>query len=90
MIQKNDIAGSEITHSICINGEDVLIESGIDANDIPHLMVDLQLHWIHWGIEMDAIKVMHDQNLGVSFTTIARLRALRGFADFDDNHVTTI
>ena len=37
-----EIASSE-AHRICIYGEDILVERRVDPNNIPHMMIYLEL-----------------------------------------------
>ena len=76
------------THRVCIDRKDVLIKRGIDPNHVPHLMKDFEFQRRHGRIKVHSVEVMHQQNLTVPFTAIARLGALRGFANLDDDHVT--
>ncbi len=50
-------------------------------------MIYLELQRRHGSIEVDTVQIVHKENLTISFTTITRLRALCGFANFDDDHV---
>jgi hypothetical protein len=45
-----------LAYGIGINLEDVFVESGIDTNNIPHLMIDLQFQWRHGSIEVNSIE----------------------------------
>lgn len=79
--------GRRGNHRISIHGEDVLVKCRVYTNNVPHLMIYLELQRRHGSIEVDTVQIVHKENLTISFTTITRLRALRGFANFDDDHV---
>ena len=63
---------AQTAHRISIYLEDVLVEGGVNANDVAHLVVDLQLEGTHGGIKVDAVEVLQEQDLGVSLASIAR------------------
>jgi hypothetical protein len=76
-------------YGIGINLEDVFVESGIDPNDIPHLMVDFQLQWRHGSIKVNSIQELQQQDLRISFSSITSLGSiLTGFSDLDHYHVS--
>jgi hypothetical protein len=75
------------TYRIGINGENVLVESRIYANNVPHLVVDLQLERRHGRIKMNAVQVVHEEDLTVTLAPVSRLRALGRLADLHDHHV---
>ena len=75
---------------IRIHHENVLIEGGVNSNDITHLMVDLKFQRRHGCIEMDTVEVMQEEELGITLAAIARSGAFSGFADFDYDHVTVV
>lgn len=75
------------THSISIHHENVLVERGINSNDVSHLMVDFQLQWRHGRVEVDTIQIVHEQNLRVTLSSIAGFRPFAGFPDFDDDNI---
>jgi hypothetical protein len=81
--------GKEIgtTHGISVDGENVLVERGVDTDDVPHLVIDLELERVHGQIEVDAVEVVHEEDLRVTLATIAGLGALGGLADLNDDHV---
>lgn len=76
------------TYSVSIDRKDILIEGRINSNDVPHLMIDLQLQRGHWRVKVYPVQIMKEENLTVSFAAISRLRTLSGFADLDDDHIT--
>ena len=76
-----------MTHRVGIDSEDVLVERRVDTNHIAHLVIDLQLERSHRSVEVDSIEVLHEENLTVTLSTVARLRPLRGLADLDDDNV---
>ena len=78
---------NKMHYRIGIHGEDVFIKRRINANNISHLVVNLQLQRRHWHIEMDTIEVMQQEDLRVSLSTIARFRSFSGFTDLGDDHV---
>ena len=47
-----------LTHSISVDLEDVFVKSRIDANDIPHLVIDLELQRRHGSVEVDSVEVL--------------------------------
>jgi hypothetical protein len=75
------------TYRISINGENVLVESRIYANNVPHLVVDLQLERRHGRIEMNPVQVVHEEDLTVTLAPVSRLRALGRLADLHGHHV---
>lgn len=62
-----------LAHRVSVNSKDILIEGGVDADDISHLMVDFQLQRRHRSIEVNAVQVVHQQDLAVTFSAITRL-----------------
>jgi hypothetical protein len=46
-----------------IHREDILVERGVNSNDIPHLVVNLQLERIHGRIEVDLVQITHQEDL---------------------------
>jgi hypothetical protein len=81
-------SNGSFAYGVGIDGEDVFVERGVNSNDIPHLMVDLQFEWVHGSIKMDTVQVLHNQHLRVSLPTITRFRAFGRFANLYDNHVS--
>lgn len=75
-------------HRVSIHGKDILIERGVDTDDISHLMVNLQLQWGHWGIKVNAVQIVHQQDLAVTFSTVTRLGPFRGLPDLDYDHIS--
>ena len=84
---RNQFARNPKAYSIGINSEDVLVERRVDTDDIAHLVVDLELKWAHWRIEMDTVEVLHQENLTVTLATVTGLRALCGLPDLDHDDV---
>ena len=76
-----------ITYSIGIHSEDVLVERGVDTNDIPHLVIDFQLQRGHRCVEVNPVEVLHDEDLTATLSSVTRLRSLRRLADLDDHNV---
>ena len=75
-------------HRISIDTKDILIEGGVNTDDISHLMIDFQLQRGHRSIKMNAVQVMHQQDLAVTFSTITRLGPFRGLSDFDYDYIS--
>jgi len=48
-----------LAHRVGINSEDVLVEGGVNTDDISHLMVDFQFQRGHRSVEVDAVQVVH-------------------------------
>lgn len=80
--------GMDSAYRVSIHGKDILIERRVDADDISHLVVNFQLQWGHRCIEVNAVQVMHQQDLTVSLSTIARLGPFRGLSNLDHDHVS--
>ena len=59
-------------HCICINLQYKLIESWIDTDDVPNLMVHLELHGCHGKVVVNAVEEAHENHLRVTFATITR------------------
>ena len=45
-------------HRIGIHHEDVLVEGGVDSDDVAHLVVNFELEGIHRSVEVDSVEVM--------------------------------
>jgi len=78
------------THRIGVDHEDVLVEGGVDPDDVAHLVVNFELEGIHWGIEVNSIEVMEEQDLRITLATVAWALALTGPADFDNHHISAL
>jgi hypothetical protein len=76
------------TYRISIHLENVLVKSRVNPNDIPHLMVNLQLERAHRCVKVHAVEVLHEQDLRVSFAAIARSVRLGWLANFDHYNVS--
>ena len=74
-------------HCISIDSEDILVEGGVDSNDVSHLVVDLQLERRHRRVEVDPVEILHDKDLTVTLSSVTRLRSLGRLADLDDDDV---
>ena len=74
-------------HCVSINSKDVLVERRIDANDVAHLVVNFQLQRGHRSIEVNAVQVVHQQNLTVTFSAITRLGPFCRLSDLDYDHI---
>ena len=85
---KEQCRGPQTTNRISVHGEDILVESGVDSDDVSHLMVYLQLQRRHRGVEVNSVEVVHQEDLTVTFATISGSRAFSRFADFDNDHVS--
>lgn len=48
------------THGIGIDSKDVLIERGVNTNNIAHLVIYLQFKGCHWRIEVHTVEVLHE------------------------------
>ena len=77
-----------VAHRVSINGKDILIEGGVNADDISHLMVDFQLQRSHRSIKVNAVQIVHQQNLAVTLPAITRLGPFRGFPNLDYDNVS--
>lgn len=77
-----------MAHRVSIYGKDILIERGVNSDDITHLMVYLQLQGGHWSIKVNTVQVVHQQNLAVTFSTISWFRTFCGLPNLDDDHVS--
>lgn len=77
-------------HRISVHHENVLVEGGVDSDDIAHLVVNFELEGIHRGVEVDSIQVMQEQDLRVTLATVARALAFTGSADFDNHHISAL
>ena len=75
------------TYRIGVDSEDVLIEGWVNTNDIPHLMIDLELERSHSSVEMNPVEVLHDQNLTVTLSTVTGLGAFCRLPNFDHDNV---
>lgn len=53
-------------------------------------MVDFELEWCHWGIEMDAVEIVHEQDLRVALSAIAGLGSLAWLANLHHNDVSIL
>ena len=45
-------------HRIGVHHEDVLVEGGVDSDDVAHLVVNFELEGIHRGVEVDPVEVV--------------------------------
>ena len=77
-----------MTYCIGVYCEDILIESGVNTNDIPHLMIDLQFQRRHGRVEVYAVKVVQKEDLTVTLATVTGLRPLSRLADLDRDDVS--
>ena len=75
-------------HRVGINGKDILIEGRVNTDDISHLMVDFQFQRGHRSIEVDAVQVVHQHDLTVTFSTVTRLGSFRGLSNLDYDHIS--
>src|SRR6266536_4754522 len=81
------IEGIFLDTCISVNHQEVLIEFRIHANDIVNLVEDFQLEWRHWSPVMNTVEEVEEQDLGVTFPAVTRLRLrLFGFLSYLDNH----
>lgn len=79
-----------LTHSICINHEDVFVKCRINPNDVSHLMINLQLHRRHRGVEMHSVEVVKEQNLRVSLASVTGLGSLTRLPDLDNDDIADV
>ena len=77
-------------YRVSIHSEDILVERGVDANDVSHLVVNFQLQRRHRCIEVNAVQVVHQHDLAVTFSTITRLRSFGGLSNLDYDHVSIV
>lgn len=61
------------THGVSVDSKNVLVECGVDANDIAHLVVYLEFQGGHCRIEVHTVEVLHKQNLTVTLPSVTRL-----------------
>src|SRR5882762_5739397 len=47
-------------YCISVNGENIFIKGGVNADDVTHLVIDLQFQRRHRAVKMNAIEIMHD------------------------------
>lgn len=76
------------TYSVRIDSKDILIKGWIYPNDIPHLVVNLELQRRHRAVEVDLVEVRHEKDLTVTFSAVTRLLTFARLADFNDHHVS--
>ena len=81
--------GKSVTYCVSIHSEDILVERRVDTNDIPHLVVDLELEGRHRSVEVHTVEILHEKDLTVTLATVTRLGALRRLSDLDNNDVPT-
>ncbi len=77
-------------YRICVHHEDVLVEGGVNSDDVAHLVVNFELEGIHRGVEVDSVEVMEKQDLRVTLASVARPLAFTGSADFDNYHISAL
>ena len=53
-------------HRVGINSKDILVEGGVNTDDISHLMIDFRFQRGHRGIEVDVVQIVHRHNLTVT------------------------
>jgi hypothetical protein len=68
--------------------ENILVKRRVDPNDIPHLVIDLQLEGRHGRIKVHAVEVLQEQDLRITLASVARLGRFGGLADLDDDEVS--
>ena len=64
----------KVAHGIGVDLEDILVECRVNSDDVPHLMVDLELQRRHGRVEVNSIEVLQKQDLRVSFTSVSGFR----------------
>lgn len=74
-------------HRIRINLEDILVESRVDPNDVPHLVIYLQLERRHGRIKVHPVEILQQQDLRVPLAPVPRLGRLGRLAHLDDHDV---
>lgn len=47
-------------YCISVDSEDVFIEGGVNADDVAHLMINLQFQRRHGVVEMNAVEIVHE------------------------------
>jgi len=50
-------------------------------------MVHLKLKRVHFGVEVNPVQETHDEDLGISLSSVPRFRTFTGFADLGDDDV---
>jgi hypothetical protein len=48
------------SYGVRIDSEDVFIEGGVNADDVAHLVIDLQFQRRHGAIKMNAVEIVHE------------------------------
>jgi hypothetical protein len=77
-----------LAHRISIYCENVFIECWINPNNVPHLMIYLQLQGRHGSVEMDSVQIVQQKDLAIALATVAWFRAFCWLADLNDDHVS--
>src|SRR6267154_4726131 len=47
-------------YCISVDGEDIFIKGGVNADDVAHLVIDLQFQRRHRAVKMNAVEIVHD------------------------------
>ena len=76
------------THRISVHSEYVFVERGVNADYVPHLVVNLKLEGTHWRVEVNAVEVLHDEDLTITLAAVTWLAALCRLADFDNYNIS--
>ena len=77
-------------HRICVHHEDVLVEGGVDSDDVAHLVVNFELKGIHRGVKVNSVKVMKKQDLRVTLAAVARALTFTRSTNFDNHHIPAL
>jgi hypothetical protein len=59
-ISQDPYMTTKLHYCISVDGEDVFIKGGVNADDVPHLVIDLQFQRRHRTVEMNAVEVVHE------------------------------
>src|SRR4051812_25411066 len=78
-----------LRHHFCISihHEYKFVKMRTDTNHVFHLMVDLELHGIHGCIIMNTIEELHEDQLGITLTTITWLLTFTGVTALGNDNI---
>jgi hypothetical protein len=60
IISQDPYMSTKLNYCISVDGEDVFIEGGVNADYVAHLMIDLQFQRRHRTVEMNAVEIVHE------------------------------
>lgn len=73
--------------SIGVDHEQVLVEFGINSDNVVDLMEHFEFERAHRGAVMDTVEEAEEENLGVTLSSVSWLGNLGRLANFDNNNV---